>query len=132
MPKANHEIITPFYRRTVKIGGFNITFKPLPGSKVYLLGPALKLAPKLDKGGLDLTLEEIDATLELCEAVIDKWDFAPEGEEPLEVSKENIGLFPFADLMLIFGNAIRMAFPKGDLSDFQNGSEKEPQTTTKS
>lgn len=123
MPK--HEIITPFYRKTVKINQYNVTFKPLPGSKVYLLAPALKLAPKLEAGGLDLTAEELDAVLSLAEAVIDKWDFGPNGEEPLEIMKENIGLFQFTDLMKILTNSIMMAFPKGELEDFLASSEME-------
>lgn len=123
MPK--HEIITPFYRKTVKINEYNVTFKPLPGSKVYLLAPALKLAPKLEAGGLDLTAEELDAVLSLAEAVIDKWDFGPNGEEPLEITKENIGLFQFTDLMKILTNSIMMAFPKGELEDFLASSEME-------
>jgi hypothetical protein len=120
-----HEIITPFYRKTVKINEYNVTFKPLPGSKVYLLAPALKLAPKLESGGLDLTAEELDAVLSLAETVIDKWDFGPDGEEPLEITRENIGLFQFTDLMKILTNSIMMAFPKGELEDFLASSETE-------
>lgn len=120
-----HEIITPFYRKTVKINEYNVTFKPLPGSKVYLLAPALKLAPKLEAGGLDLTEEELDAVLSLAEAVIDSWDFGPEKGEVLKVTKENIGLFQFTDLLKIFTNSIMMAFPKGELEDFLASSETE-------
>ena len=127
-----HEIITPFYRKTVRINEYNVTFKPLPGSKIFLLSPALKIAPKLEKGGIDLTTEELDAVLSLAEAVIDSWDFGPEKGEVLKVTKENIGLFQFADLMKILTNSIMMAFPKGELEDFPEGSEKEQKTITKS